>query len=176
MAWRPPDRSITPVNHRGNNLQQPAGNVIARPNFTGSRPGDNLATSWAEWSVQEILRSTMTIAACSQEAPRHRAGMLASLEDGNACRNRRLISIGPLHETAAAGRHVVHELRLVQPQTVEVDDVHVGAQARHQPAAIRHTEEVGGFAGLPLDQMFERQPWPAVTVAAPMRQHVTRHA
>lgn len=118
----------------------------------------------------------MTIAACSHEAPRHRAGMLASLEDGNACRKRCFISIDPLHETPAAGRHVVHELRLVQPQALEVDDVHVGAQARHQPAAIRQTEEVGGFAGLPLDQMLQRQQWPAAAVATPMRQHETRQA
>ena len=30
----------------------------------------------------------MTIVACSYEAPRHRAGVLASLEDRNACRKR----------------------------------------------------------------------------------------
>ena len=123
-----------------------------------------------------MLRSGMAIVACSYEAPRHRAGMLASLEDGNACRKRCLISIDPLHKTPAAGRHVVHELRLVQPQTIKVDDVYVGAQARHQPAAIRHTEEVGGFGCLPLDQMLERQKWPAAAVAPPMRQHVTRQA
>ena len=118
----------------------------------------------------------MTIVACSYEAPRHRAGMLASLEDGNACCKRFFISIDPLYETPAASRHVVHELWLMQPQTVKVDDVHVGAQARHQPTAIRQTEEVGGFAGLPLDQMLEGQPWPAVAVATPMRQHETRQA
>ncbi len=118
----------------------------------------------------------MTIVACSYEAPRHRAGMLASLEDGNACRKRCFISIDPLHETPAASRHVVHELWLMQPQTVKVDDVHVGAQARHQPTAIRQTEEVGGFAGLPLDQMLEGQPRPAAAVAPPMRQHETRQA
>src|ERR1700686_4862259 len=109
----------------------------------------------------------MTIVACSYEAPRHRAGMLASLEDGNACRKRCFISIDPLHETPAASRHVVHELRLMQLQAFEVDDVDVGAQTRHQSAAIRHAKEVGGFAGLPLDQMLERQQWPAVAVATP---------
>ena len=102
--------------------------------------------------------------------------MFASLEDGNACRDRCLIAIDPLHEAPAAGRHVVHELRLVQLQPVEVDEVDVGAQARHQPAAIRQTEEVGGFAGLPLDQMLQRQQWPAAAVATPMRQHETRQA
>src|ERR1700676_4168950 len=112
----------------------------------------------------------MTIMACSYEAPRHRAGMLASLEDGNACCKRCFISIDPLNETPAASRLVVHELWLMQPQMVKVDDVHVGAQARHQPAAIRQTEEVGGFARLPLDQMLERQKWPAAAVATPMRQ------
>src|ERR1700744_6260269 len=102
----------------------------------------------SRWKCPQILCSTMTIVACSYEAPRHRAGMLASLEDGNARRKRCLVSIGPLHETPAASRHVVHELGLMQPQTVKVDDIHVGAQARHQPTAIRQTEEVGGFAGL----------------------------
>ena len=118
----------------------------------------------------------MTVAACSHEATRHRAGMLATLEDRNACRKRCFISLDALYEAPAAGRHVVHEFRLVQPQTVKVDDVHVGAHARHQPAAILEAEEVGGFAGLPLDQMLERQPWPAVPVASPMRQHEARQA
>src|SRR6478609_1641684 len=40
--------------------------------------------------------STMTNMGGSHEAPRHRAGMLASLEDGNACRDRCLIAIDPL--------------------------------------------------------------------------------
>ena len=104
----------------------------------------------------------MTVVACPYEAPGHRAGMLATLEDRNACRERCFISVDPLHEAPAAGRHVVDELRLMQPKTVEVDHIHVGAQARHQPAAIRQTEKVGGFAGLPLDQMLERQSWPTV--------------
>src|ERR1700730_10205969 len=102
--------------------------------------------------------------------------MLAALEDGNACRKRYYVSIAPLHETPATSRHVVHDLLPVQPQTVEVDEVDVGAHARRQPAAIRHTEEVGGFGCLPLDQMLERQQWPAAAVATPMRQHVTRQA
>src|SRR5436309_2670922 len=37
-------------------------------------------------TIADNLRSTMTVVACSQEAPRHRAGMLAALEDRNACR------------------------------------------------------------------------------------------
>src|SRR5437899_2977903 len=118
----------------------------------------------------------MTIVACSYEAPRQRTGMLAPLEDRNACRKRCFISLDPLHEPPATGRHVVHELRLVQLQTIEVDEVHVSAHARHQPAAIRQTEEVGGFAGLPLDQMLKGQKWPAAAVATPMRQHETRQA
>jgi len=102
----------------------------------------------------------MTNAARSYEAPRHRAGMLTSLEDGNASRKRCFISIDSLHETPAASRHVVHELWLMQAQAVKVDDVHVGAQARHQPTAIRQTEEVGGFARLPLDQLLEGRSGP----------------
>ena len=57
----------------------------------------------------------MTIMACSYQAPRHRAGMLASLEDGNAGRKRCFISIDTLHEAPAASGHVVDKFWLVQP-------------------------------------------------------------
>ena len=107
----------------------------------------------------------MTIMACAHQAPRHRTGVLAALEDGNASRKRRLVAIDPLHEAPAVGRHVVHELRLVQPQPVEVDDVDVGTQARREPAAVGQAEEAGGFAGLPLDQLLKRQPRPAMAIA-----------
>jgi hypothetical protein len=126
--------------------------------------------------VHQILHSTTTIVACPDKPSWHRAGVLAALEDGYAGRKRGFVSIDTLYETPAASGHVVDKLRLVQPQTVEVDDVHVGAQARQQPTAIRQTEIVRGFARLPLDQMLNRQPWPAVPVATPMRQHETRQA
>src|SRR5215470_2998968 len=97
-------------------------------------------------SIAPSVLRRPTIAARADETPRHRTGMLATLEDGNACRQRGFVAVDALHEAPAAGRHVVDQLRLMQPQAIEVDDVHVGAQARHQPAAIRQTEKVGGFA------------------------------
>jgi hypothetical protein len=78
----------------------------------------------------------MTIVACPQQVPQHRAGMLAALEDRNARGYHCFISVDPLHKAPADGRQVVPEFRLMQLQTVKVDDVHVGAHARHQPAAI----------------------------------------
>ena len=112
--------------------------------------------------------------ACPDETPWHRAGVLATLEDRNASRKRCFVSIDTLYEAPAASRHVVDKLRLVQPQTVKVDDVDIGTQARQQPTAIRKTEKVRCFACLPLDQMLNGEPWPAVPVAPPMRQHETR--
>jgi hypothetical protein len=114
--------------------------------------------------------------ACPYQTPWHRAGVLATLEDRNAGRKRCFVSIDTLYEAPAASGHVVDKLRLMQPQAVEVDDVHIGTQARHQPTAIRQTEKVRSFARLPLDEMLNRQPGAAVSVAAPMRQHETRQA
>src|SRR5262245_8989736 len=99
----------------------------------------------------QTLRRLAPLWACAHETPRHRARVLAPLEDWNACGKRRFISVDTLHETPAASRHVMDKLRLMQPQTVEVDYIYIGAQARHQPTAIRQTEEVGGFTRLPLD-------------------------
>ena len=45
-----------------------------------------------------------------------------------------------------------------------------------EPAAIVEAEEIGGLAGLHLDQLRQRQARPAAAVAAPMGQHVGRHA
>ena len=94
--------------------------------------------------------------------------MLAALEDRDARRKRCLVSVDTLYEAPAGSGHVVDKLWLVQPKTVKVDDVHIGAQARQQPTAIRQTKKVRGFAGLPLDQVLDGQPWPAVPVATPM--------
>ena len=102
--------------------------------------------------------------------------MLAPLEDRNAGCERCLVSIDTLYEAPAASGHIVDKLRFVQPQTVKVDEVHIGAQPRHQTTAIRQTKKVRGFARLPLDEMLNGQPWPAASVATPMRQHETRQA
>jgi hypothetical protein len=57
-------------------------------------------------------------------------------EDWGPGDESRAVAVDTLHEPAAAGRQVVHDLGLVQAQPVEVDDVDVGAQPRAQPAAI----------------------------------------
>jgi hypothetical protein len=75
--------------------------------------------------------------ACPYETPGHRACVLAALEDRNAGRKRCLVSIDTLYEAPTASGHIVDKLRLVEPQTVEVDDVHIGTQARHQPTAVQ---------------------------------------
>lgn len=121
-----------------------------------------------------ILRNTTTVVACPYEPPWHRTGVLAALEDRNAGRKRGFVSIDTLDKAPAASGHVVDKLRLVQPQTIKVDDVHIGAEPRHQPTPIRKTKKVRSFARLPFDQMLNRQPWPAVSVSTPMRQHETR--
>jgi len=52
-----------------------------------------------------------------------RGGVLASLENGGSGHKRGLVAIDPLHETTPARRKIVHELRLVEPQTIELDQV-----------------------------------------------------
>ena len=64
--------------------------------------------------------------ACPHQTSWHRAGVLAALEDRNAGRKRCLVSIDTLYEAPAASGHVVDKLRLVQPQTVKVDNVYIG--------------------------------------------------
>jgi hypothetical protein len=97
-------------------------------------------------------------------------GVLATLKNGNSGHERRLIAVDALYEAPAAGGHVVDKFRLMESQPVEINHVQIGAQARHQPTAIRQTEKVGGFAGLPFDQILDGQPWPAVSVAPPVRK------
>ena len=135
-----------------------------------------VSTRRVENRLPQILHSTTTIVACPYQTSWHRAGVLAALEDRNTRRKRCFVSINTLNETPTASGHVMNKLRLVQSQTIKVYDIDIGAQAREQPTAIRQTEKVRGFAGLPLDQMLKRQLWPAASVAAPVRQHETRQA
>ena len=91
-----------------------------------------------------ILRNTTTVVACPYEPPWHRTGVLAALEDRNAGRKRGFVSIDTLYKRAASG-HVVDKLRLVQPQTIKVDDVHIGAEPRHQTTSIRKDQKSPQF-------------------------------
>ena len=101
-------------------------------------------------------------------SPRSKIGVPAT--------QRRRVAVDALDEAPAAGGQVVDDLRRVQLQPVVIDQVDVGAQARRQPAAIGEAEEIGGLAGLALDQQLQRQARPARAVAPPVHQHVGRHA
>jgi hypothetical protein len=96
-----------------------------------------------------------TIASGSNKTPRQSARVLAALEDWDASRKRCFISIDPLHKAPASSRHVVDKLRLMQPQSGEVDHINVGAKTWRESTAIRQSEKVGSFARLPLDEMLD---------------------
>src|SRR5439155_16331146 len=104
-----------------------------------------LTTSPLHASLCRVQRPP--IAASAHEPARHRAGVLAALEDRNSGDEGGLVAVDTLHEAAPAGRHVVNQLRLVEPQPVKVDQVDVGAQPGREPAAVGEAEEIGGLAG-----------------------------
>jgi hypothetical protein len=60
----------------------------------------------------------------------------------------------------------VHDLERVKTQLVEIDEADVGALAGQEPPAVVKAEEIGGLAGLALDQVFERPAGAARPVAA----------
>src|SRR5690242_12424746 len=73
-----------------------------------------------------------------------RAGLLAILKGRRAGHECRAIAVDPLHEAAPTGRQIVHDLRLIQTQPIEIDQVDIGAQSGLEPAAILKPEEIGG--------------------------------
>src|SRR5207245_6484532 len=92
----------------------------------------------------------------AQEPAGQRAGVLAPLEGWRASQECGDVTVDPLHEAAPAGRKIIDELRLVEPQAVEVDQVDVSAQAGRAPAAVVQAEEIRRLTGLPLDQPLQR--------------------
>ena len=76
------------------------------------------------------LRMRRRLPPAAHEAAGAGAGVLAVFEDRRAGDQGRAIAVDPLHQTAAAGRQIVHDLGLMQAQPVEIDQVDVGAQAR----------------------------------------------
>ena len=90
--------------------------------------------------------------------------MFAALEDLLAGNEGCFIAPNALHKAAAAGRHVVHELGLLHLQPVEIDQIDIRAQPGREAPAIGEAEEIGGFTGLPLDQVLQRQARPARAV------------
>jgi hypothetical protein len=91
-----------------------------------------------------LRRQPQSIAAGAYESAGHRAGMLAALENRSSGDESGLVALDTLHEAATAGWHVVGQLRLVEPQAIEVDHVYVGTQPRREPAAVGETEEISG--------------------------------
>jgi hypothetical protein len=73
----------------------------------------------------------LAAAGAHQMTGRH-ASVLAILEDLRSSDEGGLIAIDTLHEATTAGGKIVHEFRLVESQAIEVDQVHVGAQARRE--------------------------------------------
>ena len=108
----------------------------------------------------------MALPPAAHEAAQFGAGMLAALEDRDAGDQGHLVALRPLHQAPAARRKVVHDLGPVQAQPLKVDHVDVGPLAGQEPPAVVKAEEIGGLAGLALDDIFERQARAARPVAA----------
>ena len=92
-----------------------------------------------------------------------------------AGRDRRDVAVGGLHEPLAAGREVVAHLGAVRGQPFEVDDVHVGAVAGREHAAVEQADRARGRAGVALHEERQRQPT-VIAVAAPEREQRRREA
>jgi hypothetical protein len=99
-----------------------------------------------------------------------------ALEDWNASDEGCLVAFGALHEALAAGGKIVDDFVCVEAQAGEIDEVDVGARAGLESPAVVEAEEIGGFAGQALDDVFERQAGAAFAVAGPMGQHVSGRA
>ena len=84
--------------------------------------------------LYRVLRPS--IDASANKPAGHRAGVLAALKDRSPGDERGLIPVDTLHEAAAARRHVVDQLGLVEPQAIEVDQVHIGAQSDRLSASV----------------------------------------
>src|SRR5207245_2508172 len=169
---------------RGLQADRPAG---ARPTAVGilakgfPRSSARRRLHWcrvSRWHGRQRLAPSRrpSLSTPADEAAGLGAGVLVVLEDRAAGDEGRRVALGPLHQALAAGRQVVDDLGGMEPQAVEVDQVHVGALAGLEPAAVVEAEEVGGLAGLALHYVFERQALAALPVAAPMGQHVGRRA
>src|SRR5580658_6921579 len=113
-------------------------------------------------------------AARAHEAARPGTGLFAILEDRGPGDEGRAVAVDPLHEAAAAGRQIVDDLGLVEAQPVKIDNVEVGAQAGLQPSPIMEAKEIGGLAGLHLDELRQLQAGAAFAVARPVAEHVAR--
>jgi hypothetical protein len=143
--------------------------TVRTPSLRGAERPSN-----PEVAAQASLRSHDEVRDCScrgrtricaragaHEPTRKRPRMLAALEDRSSGNERCLVAIDALHESSTIRREIVHQLGLVQPQSIEVYEVDVGAQPWGDAATVGETKKIRRFAGLALDQIFERQARPA---------------
>src|SRR5262245_26481154 len=69
-----------------------------------------------------------------------RRGVHAPLEDRLAGHQRHLVAVDPLNEAPTAGGHVLNKFGPMEPQPVEIDQVHIGTQAGHKSSAVGKAE------------------------------------
>src|SRR6516165_6710580 len=165
-----PSSPLPDVSSSRASMKPPA---VGRPCY-GTRRPDGRIFVWSPRDCRSRRRACHAVAAGAHEPAGQRAGCFAALENRLTRDQRHLIAVDALHEPAAACRHVVHELGLVQPQLAVIDDIHIRAQPGRQAAAVGKPEEIGGLAGLPLDHELPRQARPALPVAHPVGQHEAR--
>ena len=108
--------------------------------------------------------------------PGLRTRLLAPLEDRHAGNDRRLIPIHTLHQPLAAGRQIMPQFRMVQPQRRQIHNIDIGFLAHRQPSTVMEAEEIRRLAGQPLHHEFQWKSRAAVPVAHPVSQHVGRQA
>ena len=87
--------------------------------------------------------------------------------------DRVTVTISTLHDPAATGRQVIEQLGLMHPQSVEVDDVEIGAVAGGQHATIMESDETSGVTGLTLDQELDIET-STVSISTPVLQQRRR--
>jgi len=98
--------------------------------------------------------------------------VLTALEDWDSGDKRGLVAIHALHEAAAAGRHVVDQFGLEEPQAIEVDQIDVGAQSRSKPAPVGKSEESRSLVGLPSYQKLKGQARPAMSLRSAHKEPI----
>ena len=81
--------------------------------------------------------------------------------------DRVTVTISTLHDPAATGRQVEEQFGFMHPQSVEVDDVEIGAEAGGQHATIMESDEASGVTGLTLDQELDIET-STVSISAPV--------
>jgi len=82
-------------------------------------------------------------------------------------------AFGALYAPGGAGRSVVGDLVLPDPDARQIEDHEIGGHALPQEASVMETHDAGGLEGQPADGVFEGQ---ELTLAHPLTEDVTRLA